>query len=56
MSPVERLASLRACSTGTLHLSINFEASSSKFTLVKVRSRCFGPSGVAVMKGKLISL
>ena len=37
-------------------LTIKAEASSSNLTRVSVRSRCLGPSGVAVMNGKLISL
>ena len=54
-SLVESLASLRACSTGTRQRSISLEASSSNLARVRVRSRCLGPSGVAVMKGRLIS-
>jgi len=39
-----------------LHLSIKEAASSSNFALVKFKSKCLGPSGVAVIKGKFISL
>ena len=49
-------ASFIACSTGVLHLSISEAANSSNFARVKFKSKCFGPSGVAVIKGKFISL
>mmetsp|Transcript_4962 Transcript_4962/g.14856 ORF Transcript_4962/g.14856 Transcript_4962/m.14856 type:complete len:453 (-) Transcript_4962:199-1557(-) len=50
------LASLRAFSTGILHLSSKSEHSSSNPALVRLFSMCFGPSAVAVMNGKLIEV
>ena len=47
-------ASLRAFCTGTAVLSIRSSVSSSNLALVSVISRCFGPSAVAVINGRLI--
>ena len=47
-------ASLNAFCTGTAVRSIKSSVSSSNFALVKFISRCFGPSAVAVMNGKLM--
>ena len=47
-------ASFNAFFTGVTVLSIKLEVSSSNLALVRVTSRCLGPSCVAVMKGKFI--
>ena len=54
MSVVLRPASLMACSKGPLHASTRSEVSSLNLARVSFRSRCFGPSEVAVMNGRLI--
>ena len=47
-------ASVSACFVGPTVRSSSPCASSSSFARVSCRSRCFGPSGVAVMNGRLI--
>ena len=47
-------ASFNAFCTGIAVRSIRSWVSSSNFALVKFISRCFGPSAVAVMNGRLI--
>ena len=49
-----RPASASACFVGATVRSSRSCASSSSFARVSCRSRCFGPSGVAVMNGRLI--
>ena len=48
------LASLIACSTGPRHLSRRSLHIDSSLALVRLVSMCFGPSDVAVMKGRLM--
>mmetsp|Transcript_5554 Transcript_5554/g.14115 ORF Transcript_5554/g.14115 Transcript_5554/m.14115 type:complete len:548 (-) Transcript_5554:148-1791(-) len=48
----DSLASLSALSTGMRHRSMRSAHSSSNFWRVMVVSMCFGPSAVAVMKGR----
>ena len=47
-------ASASTCFVGPTVRSSSSAASSSSFARVSCRSRCFGPSGVAVTKGRLI--
>ena len=47
-------ASFNAFCTGIVVLSIKSLVSSSNFALVKFISRCFGPSAVAVINGRLM--
>ena len=47
-------ASLTACSNGARHASTRSWVSSLNFARVSLRSRCLGPSAVAVMNGRLI--
>jgi hypothetical protein len=49
-------ASFKQVSIGVLQRSINVEHNSSNFALVNSFSRCFGPSGVTEINGKLIAL
>ncbi len=53
-SEEEMPASRSAFCTGIAVRSIRSWVSSSNFALVRSTSRCLGPSGVAVMKGRLI--
>ena len=47
-------ASLKAACTGSAVFSTRSWVSSSNFALVRFISKCFGPSEVAVMKGRLM--
>ena len=49
-------ASFMEFCTGTAVLSVKSEVISSNFALLSFISKCFGPSAVAVMKGRLISV
>ena len=49
-------ASFNEFSIGVLQRLIKSEQSSSNLALVSSFSRCFGPSGVTEIKGKLIEL
>ena len=54
MSDLLRPASVMACSNGPLQASTRSAVSSLNLARVSFRSRCLGPSEVAVMKGRLI--
>ena len=54
ISPGCSPASASAAFVGPTVRSSSSDVSSSSFARVSVRSRCFGPSGVAVTKGRLI--
>jgi hypothetical protein len=54
MSLALRPASLSACLVGATVRSSRSATSSSSLRAVSCRSRCFGPSCVAVMNGRLI--
>jgi len=56
MSDLDRPASVIACSNGPRHASVRSSVSSWNFERVSFRSRCFGPSEVAVMNGRLIEV
>mmetsp|Transcript_2182 Transcript_2182/g.4998 ORF Transcript_2182/g.4998 Transcript_2182/m.4998 type:complete len:229 (-) Transcript_2182:130-816(-) len=56
ISDKSSLASLRAFSTGILHRSRRSLHSSSNLARVRLLSMCFGPSAVAVMKGREIDV
>ena len=53
-SAAVRSASFNAVCTGTLVLSTRCAVSSSNFARVRSISKCFGPSWVAVMNGRLM--
>ena len=54
ISLVESFASARAFLVGSIVASTSLLVSSSNFALVRSMLRCFGPSAVAVMNGRLI--
>ena len=56
MLEMESLASLSACSTGTLQRFRRSLHMSSNLARVRLVSMCLGPSGVAVMKGRLMEV